>query len=46
MTATNKLLEAIKISIAENRKVTVNLREASTLTGSGLGIGEIGRAHV
>jgi HK97 family phage major capsid protein len=39
MTATNKLLAAIKTSIAENRKVTVNLREASTLTGSGLGIG-------
>ena len=39
MTATTKLLDAIKTSIAENRKVTVNLREASTITGSGLGIG-------
>ena len=39
MTANQKLFDAIKTSIAENRKVTVNLREASTITGSGYGIG-------
>ena len=39
MTATKKILDAIKTSIAENRKVTIDLREASSITGSGLDIG-------
>jgi HK97 family phage major capsid protein len=39
MSATQKILDGIKTSIKENRKVTIDLREASTLTGSGLGIG-------
>ena len=43
MTATQKILEAIKTAINENRRVTVDLREASTITGSGFGIG--GRTH-
>lgn len=43
MTATQKILEAIKTAINENRRVTVDLREASSITGSGLDIG--GRIH-
>jgi len=43
MTANQKILEAIKTAITENRRVTIDLREASTLTGSGLDIG--GRTH-
>lgn len=39
MSATQKILEGIKQSIAENRKVTIDLSEASTLTGSGLNVG-------
>jgi HK97 family phage major capsid protein len=39
MSATKKILEGIKTSIQENRKVTIDLSEASTLTGSGLDIG-------
>jgi HK97 family phage major capsid protein len=39
MSATKKILDGIKTSIQENRKVTIDLREASTLTGSGLDIG-------
>ena len=39
MSATQKILEGMKQSIAENRKVTIDLSEASTLTGSGLDIG-------
>ena len=39
MSATQKILEGIQQSIAENRKVTIDLSEASTLTGSGLNIG-------
>ena len=39
MSAVKKISEAMKLSIAENRMVTVNLREASTLTGSGLDVG-------
>lgn len=39
MSATQKILDGIKTSIAENRKVTIDLREASTLTGSGLDAG-------
>lgn len=39
MSATQKILEGIKTSIHENRKVTIDLREASTLTGSGLDAG-------
>jgi len=39
MSATQKILDGIKLAIAENRKVTIDLREASTLTGSGLVIG-------
>jgi HK97 family phage major capsid protein len=39
MSATQKILEGMKQSIAENRKVTIDLSEASTLTGSGLDVG-------
>jgi HK97 family phage major capsid protein len=39
MSASKKILAGIKQAIAENCKVTIDLREASTLTGSGLGIG-------
>lgn len=39
MSASKKILAGIKQAIAENRKVTIDLREASTLTGSGSGIG-------
>lgn len=39
MSATKKILESIKTSIQENRKVTIDLSEASTLTGSGLDAG-------
>lgn len=39
MTAQTKILEAIKKSIADGGKVTVDLREASALTGSGLDVG-------
>lgn len=39
MSASKKILAGIKQAIAENCKVTVDLREASTLTGSGAGIG-------
>lgn len=39
MSATQKIIEAIKTSLHEGRKVNVNLREASTLTGSGDGVG-------
>ena len=43
MSATQKILEGIKQAFNENRKVTIDLREASAITGSGLGIG--GRTH-
>jgi HK97 family phage major capsid protein len=39
MSATQKILEGIKQSLAEDRKVVIDLSEASTLTGSGLNIG-------
>ena len=39
MSAAQKIVEAMKLSLAENRKVTVDLREASQLTGSGLDVG-------
>lgn len=39
MSASQKIIEGIKTAIAENRKVTIDLREASTLTGSGLNAG-------
>lgn len=39
MTASEKILDGIKTSILENRKVTIDLSEASTLTGSGLNVG-------
>lgn len=39
MSASQKIIEAIKTSLNENRMVKVDLREASTLTGSGAGIG-------
>lgn len=39
MSATQKIIDGIKQSLQENRKITVDLREASTLTGSGAGIG-------
>ena len=43
MSATQKILEGIRAAFTENRKVTIDLREASALTGSGLNIG--GRVH-
>jgi len=43
MSANQKILDGIKLSLRENRKVTIDLSEASTLTGSGLDIG--GRTH-
>jgi HK97 family phage major capsid protein len=43
MSANQKIIDGIKLSLNENRRVTVDLREASTLTGSGLDIG--GRTH-
>jgi len=43
MSATQKILEGIKQAFNESRKVTIDLREASAITGSGLGIG--GRTH-
>lgn len=39
MSASQKIIEAIKTSLNENREVKIDLREASTLTGSGAGIG-------
>lgn len=43
MSATQKILEGIKQAFTENRKVTIDLREASGITGSGLNVG--GRAY-
>ena len=43
MSATQKILEGIKQAFAENRAVTIDLREASAITGSGLNVG--GRAY-
>lgn len=43
MSATQKILEGIRTAFTENRKVTIDLREASALTGSGLDVG--GRVH-
>jgi HK97 family phage major capsid protein len=39
MSANQKILDGIKQAITEGGKVTIDLREASTLTGSGDGIG-------
>lgn len=39
MTAAKKIIDAIRQSMTENRKIDIDLREASTLTGSGTGIG-------
>lgn len=39
MSASQKIIESIKQAINEGGKVTIDLREASTLTGSGLDIG-------
>ena len=39
MSAPQRIIEAIKTSLHEGRKVSVDLREASTLTGSGAGVG-------
>lgn len=39
MSANQKILDGIKQAIKEGGKVTIDLREASTLTGSGDGIG-------
>jgi HK97 family phage major capsid protein len=39
MSATQKIIEAIKTSLHEGRKINVDLREASALTGSGAGVG-------
>jgi HK97 family phage major capsid protein len=43
MTAEKKILEGIKQSLLTGERVTIDLREASTLTGSGLDVG--GRTH-
>lgn len=43
MSATQKILEGIQTAFKESRKVTIDLREASAITGSGLNIG--GRTH-
>ncbi len=43
MSAKQKIFEGIKQSLISGEKVTIDLREASTLTGSGLGVG--GRTH-
>jgi len=43
MSGHQKILDGIKTSLQENRKVKIDLSEASTLTGSGLDIG--GRTH-
>jgi HK97 family phage major capsid protein len=39
MSANQKILDGIKKAMNEGGKVTIDLREASTITGSGLGIG-------
>ena len=39
MTASEKILDGIKTSILENRRVKIDLSEASSLTGSGSGVG-------
>ena len=39
MSANQKIIDAMKVSLAEGRMVTVDLSEASTITGSGLNIG-------
>lgn len=39
MSANQKILDGIKKAMLEGGKVTIDLREASTVTGSGLGIG-------
>lgn len=39
MSANQKILDGIKQALTEGGKVTIDLREASTLTGDGLGIG-------
>lgn len=39
MSASQKIIDGIKQAINEGGKVTIDLREASTLTNSGLGIG-------
>lgn len=43
MSANQKIIDAMKLSLAEGRMVTVDLSEASAITGSGLNIG--GRTH-
>lgn len=43
MSAAQKILEGIKQAFTENTKVTIDLREASGITGSGLNVG--GRIH-
>ena len=39
MTITQKILNGIKQAITENQEVTIDLKEASALTGSGSGVG-------
>jgi len=39
MTITEKILDGIKQAIHENKRVNIDLREASAITGSGSGIG-------
>lgn len=39
MSANQKILDGIKLAIKENRRVTIDLSEASALTGSGDGVG-------
>lgn len=43
MSAKQKIFEGIRQSLVSGEKVTIDLREASTLTGSGLDVG--GRTH-
>ena len=39
MTITEKILDGIKQAYNEGSKVTIDLKEASSLTGSGTGVG-------
>lgn len=43
MSATQKILEGIRTAFTENRKVSIDLKEAADITGSGLNVG--GRIH-
>ena len=39
MSANQKIIDAMKLSLAEGRMVTVDLSEASAITGTGLNAG-------